>query len=54
MYKAETSRYSGPSHRKVYRKPCLQVYGSVAKITQSTTATNIGDNAGRANRKTGG
>jgi hypothetical protein len=43
-----------PSHKKIYQEPALHIYGSVEKITQASGAGAAGDNAGRANRKTGG
>jgi hypothetical protein len=43
-----------PSRKKIYQVPNLHIYGSVEKITQTAGTGLRGDNAGRANRNTGG
>jgi hypothetical protein len=43
-----------PSSKKIYQEPSLHIYGSVEKLTQTTGVGLRGDNAGRANRNTGG
>jgi hypothetical protein len=43
------------SPKKIYQKPCLSIYGSVEKITQSVGRGARGDNGvARNNRSTGG
>jgi hypothetical protein len=55
MNSRANSHQSAASPKKVYSTPSLTVYGPIERITQNNaTVPAAGDNAGKANHKTGG